>query len=90
MMIHGNRFMDCTDAISLTTSGNAFIHGNLIYGTATGTNNLIDLTGGANNLVSDNWLSCSIAQYDTTCSDGTSGAWINNHCIDGDTTANPV
>ena len=89
-MITGNRFMDCVAAIDLEDNDHCFVHGNLIYGDGTGTNNFIDLTGSGNNVVSDNWLSCTIAQYDVTCSDATSGAWLNNHCIDGDTTANPI
>jgi len=66
------------------------VHENVIHGDPTGTNNLIDLTGGSSNMVSGNWLSCTIAQYDTTCSDATSGQWVNNHCTDGDTVAPPT
>jgi hypothetical protein len=88
--LHDNLFMDNTLAISLTTTDNAMIYRNHIYGTAGGTNNFIDLTGGNSNLVADNWLGCTIGQYDVTCSDATSGAWINNHCTNGDTTAPPV
>jgi hypothetical protein len=74
----------------MASCDHCFIHGNLVYGNGTGTNNFINLTGGANNLVSDNFLACTIAQYNVTCSDATSGAWINNHCTNGDTTAPPI
>lgn len=88
--IHDNSFQSSALCISLLTSDNNYIYNNRINEDGTGTNNFIDLTGGADNLVSDNFLACTIAQYDVTCSDATSGAWLNNHCIDGDTTANPV
>lgn len=88
--IHENTFQGCTAAIDLEDSSVCTIFRNRISGTAGGTNNFIDLTGGGNNLVSENVLSCSLAQYDVTCSDSTSGAWVNNWCIDGPTVANPV
>jgi len=91
--IRWNQFENCTAAIDL--SGNdgtdyCQIMHNYIRGSATGTNNFINLTDGSDNLVGDNWLSCTIAQYDTTCSDTTSGSWGGNHCEDGDTTAAPT
>lgn len=89
-IIEGNKFSESAVAINLEDSDNCFIHANLIWGDGTGTNNFIDLTGGGSNLVTDNYLACTIAQYDVTCSDATSGAWVNNHCINGDTTANPI
>jgi hypothetical protein len=90
-LIHDNLFMGCVVAINLEDSGNCMIYRNAIYGDATGTNNFIDLTGGADNIVFDNWLACTTgAQYNTTCSDATSGAWVNNHCIDADTGAAPT
>jgi len=88
--IYNNTFLNCTDAISLLDTDDCFIFNNRIYGDGTGTDNFIDLTGGGNNLVADNWLACTIGQYDVTCSDAASGAWINNHCLNGDTTANPI
>lgn len=89
-VIHDNLFVNCALAIDLEDVGYCVIYRNAISGNAGGTNNFIDLAGGNGNLVFDNWLGCSIAQYDVTCSDSTSGAWVNNHCINGDTTAPPV
>jgi hypothetical protein len=66
------------------------IHGNVINAAPGGTRNMIDLNGGATNIVSDNWLSCTILQYDTTCEDATSGSWVNNHCTDGSPVAPPT
>ena len=79
-----------TVAIDMAASDANAIHGNIINGDPTGTNNFIDATGSADNIVSDNFLACTIAQYDVTCSDATSGAWVNNHCTDGDTVLPPV
>ena len=65
-------------------------HNNVVHGDPAGANNLIDLSSGGNNMVSDNYLSCTILQYDTTCSDATSGSWVNNHCTNGDPVAPPT
>jgi len=89
-LIEGNRFMDAGDAIEMINGDFNTIHANTIQGTPAGVNNFIDLTGGASNLVSNNWLSCTIAQYDTTCSDATSGSWVHNMCTNGPTTAPPT
>lgn len=89
--IFGNVFLNCVAAIDLEDVENCVIHGNIIKGDATGTLNYIDLTGGGNNLVSDNWLGCTLAQYavPNTCAGAVTDSWLNNHCIDGDTVANP-
>jgi len=89
-LIEGNRFMDVTAAIVLLAGDVNTIHGNTIQGDPTGTNNYINLTGGASNLVSDNYLACTIAQYDVTCSDSTSGSWVGNKCTNGTATAPPI
>jgi len=88
--IHDNVFMNCAAAIHLDDSDNCAIYRNLIYGTAGGTNNFVDLTGGANNIVADNYFACTIAQYDTTCSDTNSGAWLHNSCSNGIPAAPPT
>lgn len=88
--LHDNLFMNNTLAISLTTTDNAMIYNNIIWGDATGTNNFIDLTGGADNMVCNNWLACSLVQYNTTCSDATSGSWPGNTCNNGPTVAPPT
>jgi len=90
--IENNQFIDCAAAIDLEDTSWCVIHGNRIYEDPTGTANYIDLTGGGNNLVSDNWLGCTLLQYTGpggTCDDATSGQWINNHCLDGDTVSVP-
>jgi parallel beta-helix repeat protein len=88
--IHNNAFFGNALTISLPTTDACFIYANRIYAAAAGANNMIDLTGWALNTVADNYLSCTIAQYDTTCSDATSGAWLFNHCSDGSPVAPPT
>jgi hypothetical protein len=90
ILIHDNLFSDCANAIKLPGVSYGDIHANRIFGDGTGTNNFVDLTGGNANIVADNWLGCTIGEYDTTCSDATSGSWVNNHCENGDTTLPPV
>ena len=90
VLIEGCRFFDATAAIAITSGGNNQIVGNVIQGDGAGVNNMVNLTGGAGNVVTDNTLSCTIAQYDTTCSDAGSGSWGFNHCANGDTTAAPT
>jgi hypothetical protein len=89
-LIEDNTFMDVTAAIVITGGDYNQILTNAIQGNGAGTNNFINLTGGASNLVGANLLGCTIAQYDTTCSDATSGAWVGNQCTNGPTTAPPV
>lgn len=90
-VIHDNLFVNCAAAIKLLDVDYCSIYRNLIWGNPAGTNNFIDLTGGTNNLVADNWLGCTIAaaQYATTCTSGAGDAWINNHLMDGDAVTNP-
>ena len=94
VLIERNRFQQCGLAITMiavdfTPYYNTIAH-NTIQGAPAGVNNMINLTGGGNNLVCNNCLSCSIVQYDTTCSDSTSGSWGGNRCSNGDTTAAPT
>jgi hypothetical protein len=90
--IRDNLFMNNGNAIDLEDVDHCAIYRNAIFGDDGGTDNFIDLTGGSNNLVFDNWLGCTLAagQYNATCSDATSGMWIRNHCIDGETGAPPT
>ena len=89
-IIEGCRFLDVTAAIVITGGDHNQIVNNFIQGAGGGTNNMINLTGGADNIVGGNYLSCTIAQYDTTCSDSTSGSWGGNECANGPTAAAPT
>jgi len=88
--IYNNRFNYNAAAIDLEDVSRCMIYNNMINGDGAGTNNFIDLTGGANNFVANNYLACTIPQYDVTCSDAGSGAWIGNYCTNGPTAAPPV
>ena len=90
--IHDNIFHECDVAMSLLGGCvDNHIYGNAIFGDGGGTNNFIDLTGGGGNLVSRNTMSCTLgAEYNTTCSDATSGSWIHNLLENGPTVANPT
>lgn len=90
-LIHDNNFYNNTVALSLDACVGLIIYDNRIIGAPAGTDNFIALAGGATNLVANNWLGCTVAQYDGTCDGGGAGnAWINNHCIDGDPVAIPL
>jgi len=88
--IYHNSFDDCAIAVDFPTTDFCYIFANRIHGTPAGVRNyfVIDDGGGSANLVSDNWFGCTLAQYAVTCEGGGNGAWVNNHCIDGDTVAN--
>ena len=88
--IYNNRFSMCTNAINLPGVSWGLIRDNWIRGNPAGANNYINLTGGADNIVANNYLGCNIGQYDSTCSDSNSGAWISNFCTNGPTTAPPT
>jgi hypothetical protein len=88
-IIEHNKFMWCVAAIDLEDTDECIIHGNVIMGDDGGTANYIDISGGNECIVSDNWLGCTKAQYPVTCTDGVGNSlWVNNHCVDGDTLAN--
>jgi len=89
-IIERNTFADVTAAIVTTTGVWNTVHSNIINGNPAGANNYINMTGGGNNMVSNNYLGCTIGQYDTVCSDSTSGQWVNNHCLNGDAAAPPT
>lgn len=100
--IHDNQFLDCATAAVAALGGcdNNFIYRNAVYnGSAESgvlaTNEGIDTTGGRQNTVYDNYLSCLLpvpanGDYDDFCSASATDAWINNHCLDGDTVTNPT
>ncbi len=99
--IFGNWFIDVsTGAISLLGGGDDnLIYGNWVYNqdaenAALATNEGINLTGGARNMVANNWLSCALpvaanGDYADLNSGSASDAWINNHCLNGDAVTTP-
>lgn len=90
-LIHNNWFSYCVAAINLPAVEGCHIHHNTIHGNPAGANNYINLTGGADNAVHHNVLNCSLgAQFNLTCSDATSGSWIQNYLINGPNVAPPT
>jgi hypothetical protein len=88
-VIEDNAFLDNAVAIAVVDGSDNVIHGNRLQGDPAGAGNFIDIGTDATSLVSDNWLSCTLAQYAVTCVGGAGGAWVRNHCIDGETIADP-
>lgn len=98
--IHHNRFRDCAAAMTLNDCDDSEIYANSVYnGNAQGgglaTDEGIALTGGSSNQVHDNYFSCLLpvpanGDYDDLNTASATDAWINNHCLDGDTVTNPT
>ena len=98
--IHDNHFNNCALAMSLLGGADDnFIFRNAIYnsnaqGAGVATDEGIDTTGGQNNQVYDNYFSCLLTvpangDYADLNSSAATDAWINNHCMNGDTITNP-
>lgn len=99
--IHHNWFQDCgTSALSLRgCEGSEIVHNRIYNATAQGagvaTDTMIDTTGGGDNIVAQNTLSCLLpvpanGDYDDTCTAAATDAWIQNLCMNGPTTTNPT
>ena len=100
--IHSNRFVNCgTAAIALLGSANDNdVHHNHIYNSsalsgAAATNEGINTTGGARNLVHHNTLSCLLpvpaaGDFDDFCNAAATDAWSQNYLLDGPSVTNPV
>jgi len=93
--------MDCAVAISLLGGcDNNWIYQNGIYngsvqGGVAATNEGIDTTGGRENMVYGNWLSCLLpgpgaGDLNDFCSAAATDAWVGNYCMNGPTTTNPT
>lgn len=101
--IHHNVFMELlgTAAIALLGgSDNNDIHHNHIFNSnaqaaAVATNEGINLTGGDENLVHHNTLSCLLpvpanGDYDDFCTAAAGDSWVQNYCMDGPSVTNPT
>jgi len=99
--IKDNWFHECGNAI---TSGSAMmidqleeslIDGNRIFRndaltSGSAVNAGINTENGENNMISDNYFSCLLCNWDTMNTGNSDDAWINNHCQDGMTTSTPA
>ncbi len=101
--IHDNYFVDIrgTAAIALLGgSDNNDIHHNRIYNRdaqngAAATNEGINLTGGTENVVSQNVFSCLLpvpanGDWDDFNTAAATDAWVQNYCLDGTSVTNPT
>jgi len=100
--IHDNEFIDCgTAAIALLGGAdNNFIYRNRIFntsaqGAAAAANEGINTTGGATNLVTENYLSCLLpvpanGDLDDFCTAAATDAWVGNYCMNGLQVTNPT
>lgn len=95
-----NWFQDCAAAMSVQGMQDSEIVQNRIFnasaqGGAAATDEGIDTTGGDNNLVADNWFSCLLpvpanGDWNDLNTANAGDAWVNNHCMDGDSVTNPT
>jgi hypothetical protein len=99
--IHDNIFHDCAVAMELLGGVDEFhIFRNSIYnanaqGGAAATNEGINTTGGAQNMVYDNTFSCLLpvpanGDWNDLNTGAATDAWVNNHCMNGLATTNPT
>ncbi len=101
--IHNNDFMEClaTGAMSLLGGAdNNHIYNNRIFnsaaqGAAAAANEGINLTGGDENFVTDNYFSCLLpvpanGDWDNLNTAAAGDAWVGNHCLDGLAITNPT
>lgn len=102
---HHNWFMRVgegeTGAISVVNAARCKIDHNQVYNSDAqqggapliATDEGIDTSGGGQNLVHDNVLSCLLPgpgnDYSDFCNSGATDAWCNNTCMNGVTTTNP-
>ena len=93
--IHNNSFIDCATAAIALLGGadDNFIYGNRIYNgnaqaAGVATNEGINTTGGARNMVTGNWFSCLLTvpaagDIDDLCTGSATDAWTGNYCTNG-------
>lgn len=99
LTIHNNVFHNvATCAMSLVESTRSHVFNNSIYNShaatpVAATDEGITTTAGGQNQVFDNYFSCPLAAvpggWADLCSSAASDAWINNHCMTGETITNP-
>ena len=97
--IHDNWFQNCDKNLALRGAEASSIYRNWVYSAnakagALATDEGIDTTGGRQNMIFDNYLSCLLTvpangDYSDMNSSSLTDAWLNNHCLDGDTITNP-
>jgi hypothetical protein len=99
--IHDNIFHDCAVAMELLGGcDHNHIYNNRIYNRnaqtgAAAANEGINTTGGAENMVMQNWFSCLLpvpanGDWDDLNTAAATDAWVQNYCMNGPNTTNPT
>ena len=98
--IYDNTFNDCAAAMGLNGCDDFYIYNNRIYNAnaqaaGAATDEGIDTTAGARNMVTDNYFSCLLpvpaaGDLDDLNTASATDSWLNCHCLDGDTVTNPT
>ena len=93
--IYDNWFQECNIAMALGDTDDSNIYNNRIYNSDAMTSGSGDAAGlitssGTSNIISDNYFSCLLCNWDNFNSSNSSDAWINNHVIDGNPTSRPA
>lgn len=98
--IADNRFQNCGYAMSLQGADDCEVLVNTIFNAnaqaaAVATDEGIDTTGGARNMVADNFFSCLLpaganGDWDDLNTAAATDAWVNNHCMNGEAVTNPT
>jgi len=93
--INDNWFQECAIAMTLGEIDSSNIYNNRIYNndamtSGTGIGDGLITSAGTYNIISDNYFSCLLCNWDNFNSGDTTDAWINNHCLDGLATSTPA
>ena len=93
--IYDNWFHECAIAMALGEVDYSNIYNNRIYNndamtSGTGIGEGIITDAGEYNIISDNYFSCLLCNWDNFNSGDATDAWIGNHCLDGMATSTPA
>ena len=97
--IYENWFQDCVAAMILEDTDDSNVHDNRIYnanaqGGGAATDEGIVTTGGARNLISNNWFSCALpvgaGDWDDLNTGAATDAWVGNWCMNGMAVTTPT
>jgi len=93
--IEDNWFHECGIAMYIEEADDCKIDRNHVYNSSaltsgSATDEGINTVDGSSNILTDNYFSCLLCNWDTFNSGNASDAWINNHCMDGLATSTPA
>jgi len=86
LSLHNCDFFANAIALDLNDTDDCFIHDNrfTVPDPTALTATMIDLAGGSNSQVANNYLSCTTAQADVIAPKDANDFWVYNHCTDGE------